>query len=63
MPIPPLDGSAIIERLLPGSALKVYYFFRSLALPLVFAMFYFFPEPVAWLSDHVANFWFNHFFG
>ena len=63
MPIPPLDGSAIIERLLPGSALKVYYFFRSLALPLVFAMFYFFPEPVAWLSDHLANFWFDHFFG
>jgi len=62
LPIPPLDGSAIIERLLPAKALKGYHFFRSFALPLVFFVVYFAPGPISWLSDHVANFWFNHFF-
>jgi len=63
MPIPPLDGSAIIERLLPHRALKGYYRFRSFALPLVFIVVFFAPGPLSWLSNHVADFWFSHFFG
>ena len=39
IPIPPLDGSAIIERFIPNHKLPSYYRFRALALPLVFALF------------------------
>ncbi|HUX04143.1 MAG TPA: site-2 protease family protein [Acidimicrobiales bacterium] len=35
IPIPPLDGSAIVERLVPGRHLGSYYRFRSMALPIV----------------------------
>ena len=35
IPIPPLDGSAVVERLLPASALPGYYRVRSLFLILV----------------------------
>ena len=38
LPIPPLDGSAIIERLVPNKNLPAYYRFRQMALPLVFAL-------------------------
>ncbi len=35
LPIPPLDGSAIIERFVPRSKLGSYYQFRARALPIV----------------------------
>jgi Zn-dependent protease len=38
LPIPPLDGSAIIERFIPSRQLPSYYHFRQYALPLVFAL-------------------------
>jgi Zn-dependent protease len=38
VPIPPLDGSAIIERLLPRRHLPSYYRFRAMALPLVMVL-------------------------
>ena len=38
VPIPPLDGSAIIERLLPRRHLSTYYRFRAMALPLVMGL-------------------------
>lgn len=38
VPIPPLDGSAIIERLLPRRHLPSYYRFRAMALPLVMGL-------------------------
>jgi Zn-dependent protease len=37
LPIPPLDGSAIIERFLPNRHMASYYRFRARALPLVMA--------------------------
>jgi Zn-dependent protease len=37
LPIPPLDGSAVIERFLPTHKLPAYYRFRRYAFPLVFA--------------------------
>jgi Zn-dependent protease len=37
LPIPPLDGSAVIERFLPTHKLPAYYRFRAYAFPLVFA--------------------------
>ncbi len=38
LPIPPLDGSAIIERFIPSHKLPSYYRFRATALPLVMAL-------------------------
>jgi Zn-dependent protease len=35
LPIPPLDGSAVIERFVPNKHLGTYYQFRARALPLV----------------------------
>lgn len=35
LPIPPLDGSAIIERFVPNKHLGAYYHYRARALPLV----------------------------
>jgi len=37
LPIPPLDGSAIIERFLPNRHRDRYYYLRARALPLVMA--------------------------
>ena len=36
LPIPPLDGSAIIERFIPTRHLPRYYHFRARALPFFF---------------------------
>jgi Zn-dependent protease len=38
IPVPPLDGSAVIERLMPRSSLGAYYQFRARALPLVMVL-------------------------
>jgi len=38
LPIPPLDGSVLIERFVPTKKLGSYYAFRSRALPLVMAV-------------------------
>jgi Zn-dependent protease len=35
LPIPPLDGSAVIERFVPNKHLGAYYHYRARALPLV----------------------------
>jgi Zn-dependent protease len=35
LPIPPLDGSAVIERFVPNKHLGTYYQFRARALPIV----------------------------
>ena len=35
LPIPPLDGSAVIERFVPNKPLGAYYHWRARALPLV----------------------------
>jgi len=39
IPIPPLDGSAIIERFVPRRKLSSYYQFRARALPIVMVLF------------------------
>ncbi len=38
LPIPPLDGSAIIERFVPRRRLADYYRFRAAALPIVMVL-------------------------
>lgn len=62
LPIPPLDGSAIIERFVPNRHLGRYYQFRARALPLVMA-FVFLSQFVFHFGNNavgsLANWWFN----
>ena len=62
LPIPPLDGSAIIERFIPNRHLGRYYQFRARALPLVMA-FVFISEFVFHFGSsalgNVENWWLN----
>jgi Zn-dependent protease len=54
LPIPPLDGSAVIERFVPNKHLGTYYHWRARALPLVLVFVI--------LSEYVFNFgstWFG----
>jgi Zn-dependent protease len=48
LPIPPLDGSAIIERFVPTRHLNAYYHYRARALPLVLVFIL--------ISEYVFNF-------
>jgi Zn-dependent protease len=48
LPIPPLDGSAVIERFVPNQHLGVYYHWRARALPLVLLFVF--------LSEYVFHF-------
>jgi Zn-dependent protease len=48
LPIPPLDGSAVIERFVPAKHLGTYYHYRARALPLVLVFVI--------LSEYVFNF-------
>lgn len=60
IPIPPLDGSAIIERFLPRRSLAKYYQLRARALPLFFIALILLTWTTniagAWLAD-VENWW------
>jgi Zn-dependent protease len=53
LPIPPLDGSAVIERFVPDKHLGTYYHWRARALPLVLAFVI--------LSEYVFSFGSNAF--
>jgi Zn-dependent protease len=48
LPIPPLDGSAVIERFVPNKHLGTYYHYRARALPLVLLFVF--------LSEYVFHF-------
>ena len=62
IPIPPLDGSAIIERFLPRRSLARYYRLRARALPVFFILliifFTFSHLGDNWLGD-LENWWYN----
>lgn len=51
IPIPPLDGSAVVERLLPRSAWPGYLRLRQYSMPLVFIVVLLDPQ----LLDHVFS--------
>lgn len=65
IPIPPLDGSAIIERFVPNRHLPSYYNLRARALPVVFALLIlnavFFHVGMNALND-LQNWWNNQLF-
>lgn len=62
LPIPPLDGSAVIERFVPVRHLPRYYQMRARALPFVMALLILnaltFHVGTTWLSS-LAQHWFN----
>lgn len=60
VPLPPLDGSAVIERFIPARHLQSYYQMRARALPVLFIfliiLFYFTHIAENWLGD-LENWW------
>lgn len=57
IPIPPLDGSALLERLLPASALPQYYRVRPLFMVFVLFIVLFEPNGLETLFNHVETIW------
>lgn len=61
LPIPPLDGSALVERLLPVSALPTYYRMRMGFMVLVFAFVWLDQGLLSSIYDHVLSWYFSIF--
>jgi Zn-dependent protease len=59
IPIPPLDGSAVLERLLPTSLLPGYYRLRQLSMVLVLVVVFWAPGVLNVIFDHALNWWGN----
>ena len=59
IPIPPLDGSALIERLLPASALPTYYQLRMGFMILVILLVVFDQNLLGSILGHVENWYIN----
>ncbi len=61
IPVPPLDGSAVFERLLPRVWWPAYLRIRPYTMPLLLVLlllnFYLHPGPLSWLFDHLFNWW------
>ncbi|MDO4538696.1 MAG: site-2 protease family protein [Coriobacteriales bacterium] len=59
IPLPPLDGSAIISPLLRGEARMWYYRVQQYAMPVLLAVMFLVPmmfhvDPVGWYLNHTA---------
>lgn len=57
IPIPPLDGSAVLERLLPRAALAGYYRLRSTLMIIVIGLVLFAPSALTSLFDEALRLW------
>ena len=57
IPIPPLDGSAMIERLLPASWWPGWLRFRQYSMGLLFLVIFLLPGALNRLFDHALNVW------
>jgi Zn-dependent protease len=57
IPIPPLDGSAVVERFLPQSLLPGYYRIRSFSMLLVFALVFLAPGLLVTIFNHALSIW------
>jgi Zn-dependent protease len=65
LPIPPLDGSALIERLVPDRNLKSYYRLRSKALPVLLLLILVDSYFLHWgtnLLTHLQTWWIDRVF-
>jgi Zn-dependent protease len=61
IPIPPLDGSVVLERMLPARMWPGYLRLRQYTMPIILGLvllnFYMHPGPLTWLLDHLYNWW------
>ncbi|HVC71497.1 MAG TPA: site-2 protease family protein [Acidimicrobiales bacterium] len=57
IPLPPLDGSAVLERLLPASALPVYYRIRPFTMFIPLGVVLLFPSALSHVFDPALNEW------
>jgi Zn-dependent protease len=59
IPIPPLDGSAVVERVLPKSWWPGYLRIRQFSLPLVLILVLLAPQVLTRIFDPALNLWSN----
>jgi Zn-dependent protease len=59
IPLPPLDGSAVLERLLPQSALPGYYRIRPFTMIIPLAIVLLFPSVLQHVFQPALNEWFR----
>ncbi len=62
IPIPPLDGSVLFERLLPARWWPTYLRYRQYTMPILLGLvvlnFFLYPHgPITWLFDRLYNWW------
>jgi Zn-dependent protease len=62
IPIPPLDGSVLLERLLPARYWPTYLKYRQYTMPILMGLvllnFFLYPHgPITWLFDRLFNWW------
>jgi Zn-dependent protease len=62
IPVPPLDGSVVFERLLPARYWPAYLKYRQYTMPvllgLVMLNFFLYPHgPLTWLFDRLYSWW------
>jgi Zn-dependent protease len=62
IPIPPLDGSAVLERLLPARYWPTYLKYRQYTMPILLGLvllnFFLYPHgPITWLFNRLLNWW------
>jgi len=57
IPCPPLDGSAVLERMIPARSLPGYYRIRPLLMFLPLVVILLFYSEWAYLIDHLFNWW------
>lgn len=57
LPLPPLDGSAVVERLLPRRALPGWHRLRGFALPVVFVLVLVFPGALSRVFRVAVEWW------
>ena len=62
IPIPPLDGSAVVERVLPKSWWPGYLRLRQFSLPLVLLLVLLAPQVLTRIFDPALNLW-SHLLG
>jgi Zn-dependent protease len=61
IPIPPLDGSAILERFLPEALWQQYLSIRRFALPVLLFVVLLSPTLIYKIVSPVTQLWLNHF--
>jgi Zn-dependent protease len=64
IPVPPLDGSVLFERLLPSRYWPTYLRYRQYTMPILLGLvllnFFLYPHgPLTWLFDRLYNWWGN----